>query len=119
MITIFSAYVSPQIKEIHHPVLLQECKLNLDYAEYEKNMKANMQNSSEKRKFNRVDSDDQWPTSIKNTIQWFNFLTIMEHTENKMQENKEVISSLIKMFLIFPNMLEFWRRRFGRFVYKV
>ena len=42
MITIFSTYVAPQIKEIHHPALLQEWKLNLDAAYYENNMKANM-----------------------------------------------------------------------------
>ena len=54
MITIFSTYVAPQIKEIHHPALLQEWKLNLDAAEYKKNMKANMYKPSEKKKFNRV-----------------------------------------------------------------
>ena len=36
MITIFSAYVAPQIKEICHPERLQEWELNLDAAEYEK-----------------------------------------------------------------------------------
>ena len=30
MITIFGAYVAPQIKEIHNPALLQEWKLILD-----------------------------------------------------------------------------------------
>ena len=35
-ITTFSAYVSPQTKEIHHPELPQEWKLNLDAADYEK-----------------------------------------------------------------------------------
>ena len=49
MITIFSAYVASQIKEIHHPSLLQEWKLNIDAAEYEKNMKANMYKPSEKQ----------------------------------------------------------------------
>ena len=48
MITIFSTYVAPQIKEIHHPELLQECKINLDAAEYENIMKANMYKPSEK-----------------------------------------------------------------------
>ena len=57
MITIFSAYVAQQIKKIHHPALLQEWNLNIDTAEYEKNMNANMYNPSEKQ-FNRVDSDD-------------------------------------------------------------
>ena len=36
------------------------------------------------KKFNRHDSDDYWPTSIKDTIQWFTFPTIMEHTTNIM-----------------------------------
>ena len=50
IISIFSAYVSPQIKEIHHPELLQERKLNLDAAEHKNNMKANMYKPSEKNK---------------------------------------------------------------------
>ena len=83
MITIFSTYVAPQIKEIHHPSLLQEWKLNLDAADYEKNTRANMYEPSEKNKFNRVDSDEPRPKSIKKKIQWFPFLTIMEHTPNK------------------------------------
>ena len=80
MITIFSTYVTPQIKEIHHPALLQEWKLNLDAAEYENNMKDNIYKPSEK-KSNLVDSDEHWPTSIEKKIQWFTFLTIMEYTE--------------------------------------
>ena len=35
---LFSTYVTPQIKEIHHPEIIQEWKLNIDAAEYEKNM---------------------------------------------------------------------------------
>ena len=66
MSTIFSTYVTPQIKEINHPELLQEQKLNLDAAEYEKNMKANMYKPYEKNKFNPVDNKKHWPASIKN-----------------------------------------------------
>ena len=77
IINIFSAYVEPLIKEINHPTLLQEWKLNLDAAEYERNIDANFYKTSEKKKFNRIDSDDYWPTSIEDTIQWFPFLTIM------------------------------------------
>ena len=36
MSTIFNTYVTPQIKEINHPAFLQEWKLNIDAAEYEK-----------------------------------------------------------------------------------
>ena len=33
---LFSTYVTPQIKEIYHPAIIQEWKLNIDAAEYEK-----------------------------------------------------------------------------------
>ena len=35
---LFITYVIPQIKEIYHPEIIQENKLNIDAAEYEKNM---------------------------------------------------------------------------------
>ena len=47
---IISTYVAPQIKEIHHPALLQEWKLNIDTADFE-NMKVNMYKASEKIKY--------------------------------------------------------------------
>ena len=34
---LFSTYITPQIKEIYHPEIIQEWKLNIDAAEYEKN----------------------------------------------------------------------------------
>ena len=60
-----------------------------------------MYKPSEKKKCNRVDSDEHWPTSRKKKIQWFPFLTIMEHTANKMKENIGLKSSLLKMFAMF------------------
>ena len=39
---IFNTYVTPKIKEINHPVFLQEWKLNIDSAEYERNIAANI-----------------------------------------------------------------------------
>ena len=62
--------------------MFQEWKLNLDVVDQEKNIYANLHKPSEKKKFNRHDIDDYWPTSTKDTIQWFHFLTIMEHTAN-------------------------------------
>ena len=35
---LFKTYITPQLKEIYHPEILQEWKLNIDAAEYEKNM---------------------------------------------------------------------------------
>ena len=34
MSRLFSTYVTPQIKEIYHPEIIQEWKLNIDAAEY-------------------------------------------------------------------------------------
>ena len=69
-------------------------------------MKADMYKPSEKT-INRVDNHKHWPASIKETIKWFSFLTIMEHTENKMHDNKGLISSLLKMFSMFTIRLSF------------
>ena len=33
---LFSTYITPQIKEIYHPEIIQEWRLNIDAAEYEK-----------------------------------------------------------------------------------
>ena len=66
-----------------------------------------MYKPSEKNEFNRVDNHKHWPASIKNIMQWFPFLTIMEHTENEIQEDKGLISLLLKMFSMFEIRLSF------------
>ena len=33
---LFSTYITPKIKEIYHPAIIQEWKLNIDATEYEK-----------------------------------------------------------------------------------
>ena len=66
-----------------------------------------MYKPSEKKKFNRVDNHKHWPASIENKMQWFPFLTIMEHSSYKMQEDKGLISSLLKMFSMFKIRLSF------------
>ena len=88
----------------HKSAFLQEWKLNIDAADYENNMEANMYKPS-KNNFNRIDDHEHWPGSIKSTIQWFPFHIIMEHTENIMQDDKHLILSLIKMFSMFERCL--------------
>ena len=41
------------------------------------------------------------PTSIKDTIQWFPFLGIIEHTANILNPNKGLIPSLLSFFAMF------------------
>ena len=96
---IFSAYVVPLLKYINHPSLLQEWKLNLDNASYERNIDANMYKPSEK--IDRHDTDLYWPTTIKDTIQWVNFLTIMEHTANILNPKQGIITLLLKVYFMF------------------
>ena len=53
------------------------------------------------KKINRHDSDLYWPTSIKDIIEWFPFLPIMEHTINIIETNKGRNASLLKSFAMF------------------
>ena len=66
MSAIFNTYVTPQIKEINHPSFLQEWKLNIDAAEYERNMAANIYKLS--KTINCIDDHKHWPASIKSTV---------------------------------------------------
>ena len=50
IMNIFSAYVLPLLKDINHPTLLQERKLNLDASAYERNIDANVSKPSDKKK---------------------------------------------------------------------
>ena len=54
-----------------------------------------------KKEIYRHDSESYWPTPIKDTIERFNFTTIIEHTANIMNPNKGIITSLLKAFSIF------------------
>ena len=75
MVEIFKTYITPQLKEIYHPEILQEWKLNIDAKEYEKNMLIMLKQSS-KKKINRIDNFDHWPKSIKELLNGFHFLIL-------------------------------------------
>ena len=101
IIKFFSKYFVSLLKDINHPYLLQEWKLNLVAAAYEKNIDANLSKISDKKEIFRHDSDMYWPTIIKDTIQWFPFLTIMEHTADILNPNIGLIPSLLKEVVMF------------------
>ena len=75
IINIFSAYFVASLKDINHIALLQQWKLNLGAVVYEKYIDANISKPFEKN--DRHDGDLYWLTTIKDTIQWFPFITIM------------------------------------------
>ena len=60
-----------------------------------------MYKHSVKKEIDYYDIKYYCPTSIKQNIQWFTFLSIMEHTANILKQNKSLISSLIKVFVMF------------------
>ena len=68
---------------------------------------------------NLHDSDSYWPTSIKYTIDWFPFCTIMEHAKNIMKTNKGLILSILKLFSMFELCLIGKKIAIGRHSYKM
>ena len=56
---------------------------------------------SHKKKINCIDDFEHWPASIKSTVQWFTFHAVMEYTENIMQGDTHLTSSLLKVFSMF------------------
>ena len=46
-------------------------------------------------------SKSYWTTSIRETIQCFPFLTIVDHIANILEKNKSLITSLLKVFSMF------------------
>ena len=97
----FIVYVEPLLDDINNPALIQERKVNIDAALYENKIDANVYKPSSKKEIDHHDSDSYWLTSIKDTIQRFTFLTIIEHTANTLKTNKGLINSLLMVFSIF------------------
>ena len=60
-----------------------------------------MYKPSDKKKIDPHDSYLYWPTSIKDTIQWFPFLTIIKHTAEILNPNKGLITSLLMVSDMF------------------
>ena len=53
------------------------------------------------KKIDRHDSEFYCPTTIKDKIQLFPFLSIMEKTANILKPKKGLITSLLKLFSVF------------------
>ena len=89
------------LDDINHTELIQEWKPNIDAGAHEKKIDASGYKPSAKKEIDRHDSDSYWTTSIRDTIQWLPFLTIIEHTANILKPNKGIITSLLKVFAMF------------------
>ena len=56
---------------------------------------------SSKIKIDCHDSKLYWPTTIEDTMQWFTFISITEHTANILNPKQGLITSLIRVFSMF------------------
>ena len=81
-------------------------------------MKANMHKTSEKEKFNPVDSDKHWPISIKIKFSGFLLLTLWNILQIKSNKYGAYII-IIRDVCHVQNTLEIWRRGIVRLVNKV
>ena len=69
---------------------------------------AKVNRPSYKKETNRRDSRLYWTISIKETIQWFIFLPILEHTESNTKTDISLLPSLLKVFAIFQMCLLYY-----------
>ena len=74
--------------DLDHPVLIKELKQNLDAAAYEKNLNQDVKIPSIKKKIDRNNKTEYWPTSIKESLSWLSFLYIMGFTKEKIENDK-------------------------------
>ena len=66
-----------------------------------------------KNKVDRHDRKSYWSISIKETIQWFPFLSIMDHTSHILEPNISLIPLLLKVFEMFQ-LLIFYDKKYGK-----
>ena len=62
---LFHKYHIPLLKYIDHPVLITECKQNIDSSAYERYINKEIKLPSKKKEINRHDNITYWPKSIK------------------------------------------------------
>ena len=65
---------------------------NHDVAAHEKNLNKDVKLTSIKRKIDRNDKTEYWPTSMKESLNWFSFFDIMEFTADRTENDKKILS---------------------------
>ena len=76
-------------------------KQNIDAAAYENNINQDVKIPSTKKKKDRNNKPEYWPTSIKEILNWLPFLYIMDFTADRIENYKQILPSFLKLFSIF------------------
>ena len=98
---LFDEYHLPLLKDIDHTALIPERKQNLDADDYEDKFNKEIKLPSNKKEIDLHGSMTYWLTIIKEVINWFNFLNVMEYTAYKIDNEITLLPSLLKMFSMF------------------
>ena len=98
---LFCEHIETLLKDINHPALIQEQKQNIDAAAYEIILNEEVKILFKSKEIDNHDSQSYRPTSIIEEIQWFPFLTIMEHTADNIENYITLLPLLLKLFTIF------------------
>ena len=73
------------MKEMDHPALIQERKISLDTASYQKKIDKKEKPPPKKKVIDRNDSQGFWPKFIIEDMKWFPFQGIMPHTSGNIE----------------------------------
>ena len=74
---------------------------NLDAAAYEKNLHKDKKLPSIKKKIDPNDKTEYWTKIIMESLNWLTFLDIMDFTEDRIENDKNLLPSLLKTFTMF------------------
>ena len=97
------------LNDINHTALVEEWKLNLDATAYEKKIDANVNRPSDKKEIDHHGRKVYWPIITKETIQWFPFQSIVDHTEGIIETYISLIPSLLKGFAMYQMPLFYYK----------
>ena len=94
-------YLVPFTEDIEHPALIEELMQNLDATAYENNIHKYENLQSMKKKIDHNYKKECWPKIIMKSLNELTFLDIMDLTSDRIDNYKNLILSLLKLFTMF------------------
>ena len=108
---LFIEKLVPIMDYLYQPALIEEWKQNIDAADYEKNQNQYVKLPSIKKKNDCNYKTEYWPTSINESLHWFPFIYIMDFTAERIEYDKKLLPSLLKIISMFK--IKCWYSQWG------
>ena len=83
--------------DLDNPALIEEWKQNIDADAYGKNLNQDVKLPSIKKQIDHNDKTEYWPTRINESLNWSHFFYIMEFTADRIENDKKLLSPLLKL----------------------